>query len=262
MPASVGKGQRGCRNEAQRALHPEPHCDASRLGLMNLAASLDTRLHGAAASLSPKEMTMARRDTNGTANGSGGAASGRSASEHGFRADVVSLRRQRRLCRAASGVLSARSGLARPILAGILRRARTTTAPRSQSGAGTALESSASRPAAASDELISALDGNWAESQDADRRQAQGEGRGRALCSPRTDLLRATRDSVRALMMIRAYRMRGHLHANLDPLGLEPPKDHEELHPAAYGFTEADYTRQDLHRWRARASNSRPSPRC
>ena len=45
-------------------------------------------------------------------------------------------------------------------------------------------------------------------------------------------------------MMIRAYRMRGHLHANLDPLGLEPPKDHEELHPAAYGFTEADYTRQ------------------
>ena len=32
------------------------------------------------------------------------------------------------------------------------------------------------------------------------------------------DVLRATRDSVRALMMIRAYRMRGHLHANLDPL--------------------------------------------
>ena len=44
--------------------------------------------------------------------------------------------------------------------------------------------------------------------------------------------------------MIRAYRMRGHLHANLDPLGLEPPKDHEELHPAAYGFTEADYSRK------------------
>ena len=57
------------------------------------------------------------------------------------------------------------------------------------------------------------------------------------------DLLRATRNSIHALMMIRAYRMRGHLHANLDPLGLEPPKDHEELHPAAYGFTEADYTR-------------------
>ena len=55
---------------------------------------------------------------------------------------------------------------------------------------------------------------------------------------------RATRDSVRALMMIRAYRMRGHLHANLDPLGLEPRKDHEELHPGNYGFDEADYDRK------------------
>jgi 2-oxoglutarate dehydrogenase E1 component len=45
-------------------------------------------------------------------------------------------------------------------------------------------------------------------------------------------------------MMIRAYRMRGHLHANLDPLGLEPQKDHEELHPSNYGFSEADYDRK------------------
>ena len=58
------------------------------------------------------------------------------------------------------------------------------------------------------------------------------------------DVLRATRDAVRALMMIRAYRMRGHLHANLDPLGIEAPKDdHNELHPSAYGFEEADYDR-------------------
>ena len=45
-------------------------------------------------------------------------------------------------------------------------------------------------------------------------------------------------------MMIRAFRMRGHLHANLDPLGLEPRRDHEELHPASYGFDEADYDRK------------------
>ena len=58
------------------------------------------------------------------------------------------------------------------------------------------------------------------------------------------DVLRATRDSVRALMMIRAYRMRGHLHANLDPLGIaEKKEDHNELHPATYGFEEADYDR-------------------
>ena len=30
-------------------------------------------------------------------------------------------------------------------------------------------------------------------------------------------------DSVRALMLIRAYRMRGHLHAKLDPLGIAAP---------------------------------------
>jgi 2-oxoglutarate dehydrogenase E1 component len=53
----------------------------------------------------------------------------------------------------------------------------------------------------------------------------------------------ATRDSVRALMMIRAYRMRGHLHANLDPLGLEQRQDHGELHPETYGFTDEDYDR-------------------
>ena len=58
------------------------------------------------------------------------------------------------------------------------------------------------------------------------------------------DVRRATRDSVRALMMIRAYRMRGHLHANLDPLGLEQRQDHGELDPATYGFTDADYDRK------------------
>src|SRR5882757_2591102 len=45
-------------------------------------------------------------------------------------------------------------------------------------------------------------------------------------------------------MLIRAYRIRGHFHANLDPLGLEPRKDDEELDPRSYGFTEADYDRK------------------
>jgi 2-oxoglutarate dehydrogenase E1 component len=58
------------------------------------------------------------------------------------------------------------------------------------------------------------------------------------------EVQRAARDSVRALMMIRAYRMRGHLHANLDPLGLEQRHDHGELHPATYGFTDEDYDRK------------------
>ncbi|MGH6936004.1 MAG: 2-oxoglutarate dehydrogenase E1 subunit family protein, partial [Methylocella sp.] len=98
-------------------------------------------------------------------------------------------------------------------------------------------------PTPADGELVSALDGNWAEpgtSISAKLEAKAGEG---ALLSE-GELQRATRDSVRALMMIRAYRIRGHLHANLDPLGIEPPKDHEELHPATYGFTEADYNRK------------------
>ncbi|WP_397414529.1 2-oxoglutarate dehydrogenase E1 component [Phenylobacterium sp.] len=54
----------------------------------------------------------------------------------------------------------------------------------------------------------------------------------------------ATLDSLRAIMMIRAYRMRGHLKANLDPLGIAAtPGDASELDPASYGFSEADFDR-------------------
>ena len=53
-----------------------------------------------------------------------------------------------------------------------------------------------------------------------------------------------TLDSLRAIMMIRAYRMRGHLKANLDPLGLAVTAgDASELDPATYGFAEADFDR-------------------
>ena len=58
------------------------------------------------------------------------------------------------------------------------------------------------------------------------------------------DQLRAaTLDSLRALMLIRAYRVRGHLQANLDPLGLEKREPHPELDPRTYGFTDADFDR-------------------
>jgi 2-oxoglutarate dehydrogenase E1 component len=52
-----------------------------------------------------------------------------------------------------------------------------------------------------------------------------------------------TLDSIRALMLIRAYRVRGHLEAQLDPLGLKTPKNYAELDPATYGFAEADMDR-------------------
>ncbi len=54
----------------------------------------------------------------------------------------------------------------------------------------------------------------------------------------------ATKDSVRAIMLIRAYRIRGHLIANLDPLSLQTKKEHPELRPETYGFTKQDYKRK------------------
>ena len=54
---------------------------------------------------------------------------------------------------------------------------------------------------------------------------------------------RAVLDSIRALMIIRAYRIRGHLVADLDPLGMRDQTPHPELDPKSYGFSEADMDR-------------------
>ena len=57
------------------------------------------------------------------------------------------------------------------------------------------------------------------------------------------DIRQATQDSIRALMLIRAYRIRGHLMADLDPLGMMETGDHPELDPAHYGFMPSDMNR-------------------
>jgi 2-oxoglutarate dehydrogenase E1 component len=98
------------------------------------------------------------------------------------------------------------------------------------------------------DDLTSALDGNWAEVEKviggklAAKAQASAPTKGAAVVT--ADVHQATRDSVRALMLIRAYRMRGHFHAKLDPLGIEPARDREELDPRSYGFAEGDFDRK------------------
>jgi 2-oxoglutarate dehydrogenase E1 component len=51
---------------------------------------------------------------------------------------------------------------------------------------------------------------------------------------------------VRALMLIRSYRVRGHLEAQLDPLGLQPKARHPELDPGFWGFAEADFDRPSI----------------
>ncbi len=98
-------------------------------------------------------------------------------------------------------------------------------------------------PALPRGDLVAALDGDWEETGKAvgEKLQAKAQSRGVELTAGHVQ--QATRDSVRALMLIRAYRMRGHLHANLDPLGLEPRKDPEELDPRSYGFADSDLDR-------------------
>ena len=68
------------------------------------------------------------------------------------------------------------------------------------------------------------------------------------LMSPRTidadSLKQASQDSVRAIMLIRAYRIRGHLIANLDPLSIQEKREHSELKPETYGFTKKDFGRK------------------
>ena len=54
----------------------------------------------------------------------------------------------------------------------------------------------------------------------------------------------AAKDSVRAIMLIRAYRIRGHLIANLDPLSIQKKEEHPELKPESYGFSKKDYSRK------------------
>ena len=57
-------------------------------------------------------------------------------------------------------------------------------------------------------------------------------------------LKQASQDSVRAIMLIRAYRIRGHLIANLDPLSIQEKREHSELKPETYGFTKKDFGRK------------------
>jgi len=98
------------------------------------------------------------------------------------------------------------------------------------------------RPSApeARPDWLSAIDGQWP-AVEAKVGKAIAE---RAPAASTDQVRAATLDSLRAIMMIRAYRMRGHLRANLDPLGIATvPGDASELDPATYGFTEADYDR-------------------
>ncbi|MCL4109754.1 UNVERIFIED_CONTAM: hypothetical protein GTU68_018481 [Idotea baltica] len=70
------------------------------------------------------------------------------------------------------------------------------------------------------DDLTQALDGQWVAPE-----------------------LKEASTKIKAQMLIRAYRIRGHLVADLDPLGMRDGVPHPELDPKTYGFTDADLDR-------------------
>ena len=100
-------------------------------------------------------------------------------------------------------------------------------------------------PPVPNDDLTAALDGQWPAQPETkaagDKIKAQAASKGVEVSDEA--IKRAVLDSIRALMIIRAYRIRGHLAADLDPLGMREASNHPELDPKSYGFTDADMDR-------------------
>jgi len=87
---------------------------------------------------------------------------------------------------------------------------------------------------------LSALDGLWPAVEAKLGKAIEAKAAGAAAADGKAGpdatpeaIRKATLDSLRAIMMIRAYRMRGHLAANLDPLGIAAKVDTSELDPAS-----------------------------
>ncbi|MEM9138445.1 MAG: 2-oxoglutarate dehydrogenase E1 component [Pseudomonadota bacterium] len=102
-------------------------------------------------------------------------------------------------------------------------------------------------PPAPTDELTSALDGNWDRMPDAKtlekKIRANGAGAANGAAMDETAVRQSVLDSIRAIMYIRSFRSRGHFGANLDPLGLQGGNDHPEFDPRFFGFTDDDMDR-------------------
>lgn len=101
-------------------------------------------------------------------------------------------------------------------------------------------------PQQPADELTAALTGEWPlvpkEAKGAGKKIAEKAAEANVALT-QEQIQRAVLDSIRAIMIIRAYRIRGHLAADIDPLGMRDSANHPELDPKSYGFTEADMDR-------------------
>jgi len=93
-------------------------------------------------------------------------------------------------------------------------------------------------------DLLNAFAADWGHEEKEIVRKISVKAQEQGVEISREEAFRATRESVRALMLIRAYRVNGHLIGNLDPLRLTPARSHPELDPASYGFSTADLDHQ------------------
>ncbi len=81
-------------------------------------------------------------------------------------------------------------------------------------------------------DLISAMDSNWSSLPEKIIKKN--------ISYSVDEIQQATLDSIRALRLIRAFRVNGHLIADLDPLQLSKKNHHPELDYRNYGFNESD----------------------
>jgi len=100
-------------------------------------------------------------------------------------------------------------------------------------------------PPAVNGELVAALDGQWDGIPDAtalkDKIRDKAAAKGAGLTD--AEVRAASLDSIRAIMYIRSFRSRGHLGADLDPLGLQGRVQHPEFDPRFFGFKDSDLDR-------------------
>ena len=98
-------------------------------------------------------------------------------------------------------------------------------------------------PPMPTDDLTNALTGEWPAEAKAAGGKIADKAKSQNIELSDDQIQRAVLDSIRALMIIRAFRIRGHLAADLDPLGMREINSHPEMNPKSYGFTDADMDR-------------------
>ncbi|KUP94360.1 2-oxoglutarate dehydrogenase E1 component [Tritonibacter horizontis] len=100
-------------------------------------------------------------------------------------------------------------------------------------------------PPAPEDDLTCALTGEWPAPVEtkAAGKKIKEKAAEKGVAVSNDQIQRAVLDSIRAIMLIRAYRIRGHLAADLDPLGMRSAASHPELDPKSYGFNDSDMDR-------------------